>query len=100
MPVVKAFALEFPIAPATDSVVWKIKLNLIESHRTGILHGGAKPPLKCIIKAKFTYLLHFFSFLDQTCQIDFDCPPNNFKFLFDAKCRAVTSQRLTSPKWV
>ena len=38
------------------------------------LHGKAKPPLKyCIIKAKFTYLLHFFSFLDQTCQIDYDC---------------------------
>ena len=73
MPVVKSFALEFPIAPATDSVVWKIKLNLIEGHRTGILHGGAKLPLKCIIKAKFTYLLHFFSFLDQTCQIDVDC---------------------------
>ena len=27
----------------------------------------------CFIKAKLTYLLHFFSFLDQTCQIDCDC---------------------------
>ena len=42
---------------------------------------GAKPPLKCLIKAKFTYLLHFFSFLGQTCQIDYDCWPNNIKFL-------------------
>ena len=33
----------------------------------------AKPLLKCLIKAKFTYLLHFLSFRDQTCQIDYDC---------------------------
>ena len=64
------------------------------------LHGGAKPPPKGLIKAKFTYLLHFFSFLDQTCQIDYGCWPNDSKFLFDAKCQIVTSQRLTSPKWV
>ena len=38
-----------------------------------VYHGGAKPPLKCFIKAKIKYLLHFFSFLDQTCQIDYDC---------------------------
>ena len=31
------------------------------------------PPRKGLIKAKFTYFLHFFSFLDQTCQIDYDC---------------------------
>ena len=31
------------------------------------------PPPKGLIKAKFTYFLHFFSFLDQTCQIDYDC---------------------------
>ena len=53
-----------------------------------------------VIKAKFTYLLHLFSFLDQTCQIDYRCWPNDCKFLFDAKCQIVTSQRLTSPKWV
>ena len=36
-------------------------------------YGGVKPPPKGLIKAKFTYLLHFFSFLDQTCQIDYGC---------------------------
>ena len=36
-------------------------------------HSGAKAPRKGLIKAKFTYFLHFFSFLDQTCQIDYDC---------------------------
>ena len=36
-------------------------------------HSGAKPPPKGLIKAKFTYFLHFFSFLDQTCLIDYDC---------------------------
>ena len=30
--------------------------------------------------AKFKYLLHFFSFLDQTRQIDCDCWPNDIKF--------------------
>ena len=63
-------------------------------------HDRAKPPSKGLIKAKFTYLLHFFSFLDQTCQIDYDCWPNDIKFLFDPKCQIVTPQRLTSPKWV
>ena len=51
-------------------------------------------------KALFTYLLHFVSFLDQTCQIDYDCWPNDIKFMFDAKCQIVRSQRLTSPIWV
>ena len=32
-----------------------------------------KAPLKCLIKAKCTYLLHFFSFLDEACHIDYDC---------------------------
>ena len=36
-------------------------------------HGGAKTTPQMSIKAKFTYLLHFFSFLGQTCQIDYDC---------------------------
>ena len=58
------------------------------------------PHPKRLIKAKFTYLLHFPSFLDQTCQIDYDCCPNDIKFLFDGKCQSVTSQRLTLPKWV
>ena len=49
-------------------------------------HSGAKPPPEGLIKAKFTYFLHFFSFLDQTCQIDYDCWPNDIKFLFDSKC--------------
>ena len=44
-----------------------------------------KALLKCLIKAKFTYLLHFFSFLDQACQIDYDCWPNDIKFSLDAK---------------
>ena len=44
-----------------------------------------KPLLKCLIKAKFTYLLHFFSFLDKACQIDYDCWPSDIKFLLDAK---------------
>ena len=44
-----------------------------------------KALLKYLIKAKFTYLLHFFSFLDQACQIDYDCWPNDIKFLLDAK---------------
>ena len=35
--------------------------------------GQTTPPRKGLIKAKFTYFLHFFSFLDQTCQIDYDC---------------------------
>ena len=47
----------------------------------GFYHGGTK----C------TYLLHFFSFLDQTYQIDYDCLPNDIKFSFDAKCQIVTS---------
>ena len=37
---------------------------------------GAKPPPpppKGLIKAKFMYFSHFFSFLDQTCQIDYNC---------------------------
>ena len=34
---------------------------------------GQTTPPKGLIKAKFTYFLHFFSFLDQTCQIDYDC---------------------------
>ena len=49
-------------------------------------HSGTKPPRKGLIQAKFTYFLHFFSFLDQTCQIDYDCWPNDIKFLFDSKC--------------
>ena len=50
-------------------------VQLLNVHSASFLcaHSGAKPPLKCIIKAKFTYLLHFFSFLDQTYHIDFDC---------------------------
>ena len=64
------------------------------------MNGVAKPPPKGLIKAKFTYLLHFVTFLDQTCQIDYDCWPNDIKFLFDAKCQIVRSQRLTSPIWV
>ena len=44
-------------------------------------HGGAKPPPKGLIRAKFTYFLHFFSFLHQTCQIDYDCWPNNIREL-------------------
>ena len=35
--------------------------------------AGPNNPPKGLIKAIFTYLLHFFSFLDQTCQIDYDC---------------------------
>ena len=62
------------------------------------LHAGAKPPLKSVIQAKFVYLLHFSSFLDQTCQIDFDSWTDDFNFLFDAKCQIITSQGLTSPK--
>ena len=58
------------------------------------------PHPKRLIKAKFTYLLHFSSFLDQTCLIDYDYWPNDIKFLFDGKCQIVTSQRLTLPKWV
>ena len=50
------------------------------------IYGGAKPPPKGLIKAKFTYFSHFFLFLDQTCQIDYDCWPNDIKFLFDSKC--------------
>ena len=38
------------------------------------------------------YLLHLFSSLDQTYQL--------FKFLFDAKCQVMTSQRLRSSKWI
>ena len=34
---------------------------------------GPKTTSQMSIKAKFTYLLHFFSFLGQTCQIDYDC---------------------------
>ena len=34
---------------------------------------GPKTTPQTSIKAKFTYLLHFFSFLGQTCQIDYDC---------------------------
>ena len=37
------------------------------------LQAGAKPPHKSVIQAKFTYLLHFSSFLGQTCQVDFNC---------------------------
>ena len=47
------------------------KLRILAKNE--FLHGGAKPPPKGLIKAKFTYFLHFFSFLDQTCQIDYDC---------------------------
>ena len=55
--------------------------------KISVYHGGAKPPLKCFIKAKIKYLSHFFSFLDETWQIDYDCWPNDIKFLFDAKCQ-------------
>ena len=67
---------------STNSKSFKIAQNF---------HGGAKPPSKGLIKATFTYLLHFFSFLDQTCQIDYGCGPNDCKFSFDAKCQIVTS---------
>ena len=40
------------------------------------------------IKGKFTYLLHFFSFLGQ---IDYDCWPNDTKFLFDANVHGFTA---------
>ena len=50
-------------------------------------HGAVKPPSKGLIKATFTYLLHFFSFLDQTCQIDYGCWPNDSKFLFDSNVK-------------
>ena len=32
-----------------------------------------------------------FQFLDQTCQIGYDCWPNDIKFSFDATCQIVTS---------
>ena len=47
-----------------------------------------------------TYLLHFFSFLDQTYQIDFDCWPGNFNFLINTTSQIMTSRGLTSPNWV
>ena len=60
--------------------------NVPSGEEPGEIHGGAKSRPKGLITAKFTYFLHFFSFLDQTCQIDYDCWPNDIKFLFDAKC--------------
>ena len=42
-------------------------------------NGGARPPPKGLIKATFTYLLHFVSFLDETCQIDYGCWSNDIK---------------------
>ena len=47
-----------------------------------------------------TYLLHFFSFLDQIYQMDFDCWPRNFKFLMNTKSQIMTSRGLASPSWV
>ena len=35
--------------------------------------AGPNHPPKGLIKAKFMYFSHFFSFLDQTCQIDYNC---------------------------
>ena len=82
-------------AKILDGSEWtKCPVNLFNRSR----RGQTTP--KGLIKAKFTYLLHLFSFLDQTCQIDYRCWPNDCKFKFDAKCQIVTTQRLTSPKWV
>ena len=36
------------------------------------IHGGAKPPLKCYMSAKFTYFLRFLLFVNQTCSMDYD----------------------------
>ena len=73
----------------------KVKKGFEKSANT----AGPNHPPKGLIMAKFAYLLHFFLFLDQTCQIDYDCWSNDIKFLFDAKCQIVTSLRLTSPKF-
>ena len=43
------------------------------SYNLSLFTAGPNHPPKGLIKAKFTYFLHFFSFLDQTCQIDYDC---------------------------
>ena len=53
--------------------------------RSPSVRRGQTTP-KGLIKAKFTYFWHFFSFLDQTFQIDYDSWPNDIQFLFDAKC--------------
>ena len=75
--------LLFPLEPLNNVAE---KTDTSECTTRGIHkkeHSGAKPPPKGLIKAKFTSFLHFFSFLDQ---IDYDCWPNDIKFLFDAKC--------------
>ena len=62
---------------------WTMEKRKSEKKRNHHCTAGPNQPPKGLFKATFTYFLHFFSFLDQTCQTDFDCWPNDIKFLVD-----------------
>ena len=79
---------------STQKASYRIKrvlIHILGCYVVKLIARRGKTTPKGLIKAKFTYLLHFFSFLDQTCQIDYGCGPNDCKFSFDAKCQIVTS---------